>query len=37
VAQSGVYPEKTLLAKEDWQKIVDYYTTEAPEKLSQQK
>jgi hypothetical protein len=37
VIQAGVFPSKPRLAKEDWQKIVDYYTTEAPEKLPQQK
>lgn len=36
--QSGLYPNAPLLAEEDWQKIVDYYIANAPEKpLPQQK
>jgi FG-GAP-like repeat len=35
--KAGIYPSNPLLAQEDWQKIVDYYTAEAPEKLPQQK
>ncbi len=32
VAQSGLYPNNPLLTEEDWQKLKDYYTSNAPEK-----
>ncbi len=34
--RTGVYPAKPMLAQEDWQKIVDYYRTEAPDSLPKQ-
>jgi hypothetical protein len=30
--ESNLYPNSPLLAAEDWQKIIDYYKTNAPEK-----
>lgn len=32
VIGAGVYAENPMLAQEDWQKIIDYYLKEAPEK-----
>ncbi len=32
----NVYPKKPLIAKEDWNAIVEYYLTAAPEKMSKQ-
>ncbi|PQA59468.1 FG-GAP repeat domain-containing protein [Siphonobacter curvatus] len=34
VMAAGLYPRKPLLSKADWQKIVSYYRTQAPEKLA---
>jgi FG-GAP-like repeat len=31
VINSNTYPEKPLLTKEDWQKIIDYYVQNAPQ------
>lgn len=35
VINAGIFPDNPLLASEDWEKIVDYYTTQAPEHLIQ--
>ncbi|MGV3589089.1 MAG: FG-GAP-like repeat-containing protein [Adhaeribacter sp.] len=32
--KAGIYPQKPLIAAQDWQKIVAYYTQAAPEKLT---
>jgi FG-GAP-like repeat len=34
--QSNLYPNNPLLTEEDWQKLKDYYTSNAPEKPSPQ-
>jgi hypothetical protein len=34
VAAAGVYPEHPQITEEDWQKIVNFYLTTAPERLS---
>jgi FG-GAP-like repeat len=34
--KTGMFPSKPMLAQADWQKIVDYYTTEAPDSLPKQ-
>ena len=34
VKKAHIYSERPLLAKKDWQKIVDYYVRNAPETLS---
>lgn len=33
IITSGVYTESPIIAKEDWLKIVEYYSTNAPEKF----
>ena len=35
VINAVIFPDNPLLASEDWEKIVDYYTTQAPEHLIQ--
>ncbi len=37
VIKTNIYPSKPMLAPEDWQKIIDFYVSEAPEKLPEQK
>ncbi|MBD1260996.1 VCBS repeat-containing protein [Maribacter polysiphoniae] len=37
VKKANIYPETPLLAKADWQKIVDYYIENAPDSLLPQK
>ncbi len=34
--EANVFPERPTLAPADWQKIVDYYTTQAPDSLPAQ-
>ena len=31
--QANIYPETPILSKEEWEKIVKYYLTNAPDKL----
>ncbi|MCP9770092.1 VCBS repeat-containing protein [Lacihabitans sp. LS3-19] len=33
IMESGIYPDKPLIVKEDWEKIVKYYEDNAPENL----
>lgn len=34
ISEANIFPEYPELAKEDWQKIVDFYVTQAPDTLS---
>jgi hypothetical protein len=36
IIEANVFPERPMLHSSDWQKIVDYYTQKAPEKLPAQ-
>ena len=36
IRRSGIYPEDTLILKEDWDKIINYYLQEAPDELAPQ-
>ncbi|MES2519174.1 MAG: VCBS repeat-containing protein [Bacteroidota bacterium] len=36
ITEAGIYPEKPVMAKEDWQKIVKYYLDNAPDKPLEQ-
>lgn len=33
ILEANIFPDRPLLAMEDWNKIVDYYTSHAPEQL----
>lgn len=34
IAETGVYQEKPLIAKQDWDKIIKFYSDNAPNELA---